>query len=134
MSGQDGVVARGVMTKDEFGFGSGLDTEALSADGDAAIVGDFDDGAFAPDKGPPGTARHGPQDGAVFFFGGVPGLLRFHLEFAMEFMVIAMAAQVGDVGIGLGEIGDVFAGKEGGEAVLPVLVFAFDFALAWGGA
>ena len=71
-------MARGVMTKDESGFWGGLDAEALGADGDAAIVSDFDAGALAPDEGPPRTARYGTQDGAVFFFGGVPGLLGFH--------------------------------------------------------
>lgn len=128
LGGQDGVVARGVMTEDEFGFWGDRDAEALGSDGDAAIVGDFDDGAFAPDERPPRTTWDGTQHGTFFFFGGVPGLLGFHLEFAMEFVLVAMVAQVGDVGIGLREIGDVFAGEEGGEAVLPELVFAFDFA------
>lgn len=121
-------MACGVMTEDESGFGGGLDAEALGADGDAAIVGDLDDGAFAPDKGPPRTARDGAQDGAFFLFGGVPGLLGFPLEFALEFVLVAMVAQVGDVRIGLREIGDVFAGEKGGEAILPERVFAFDFA------
>ena len=67
------MVARGVMTEDESGFGGGLDAEALGVYGDAAIVGDLDDGAFAPDKGPPRTAGDGTQDGAFFFLGGVPG-------------------------------------------------------------
>ena len=128
LGGQDGVVARGVMTEDESGFGGGLDAKALGGDGNAAIVGDFDDGAFAPDERPPRTAWDGPQHGTFFFFGGVPGLLGFHLEFALEFVLVAMAAQVGDVRIGLREIGDVFAGEKGGEAVLPELVFAFNFA------
>jgi hypothetical protein len=132
LGGQDRVVTGGVMTEDEFGFWGGLDTEALGGDGDAAIVGDFDDGAFTPDEGPPGTARDGAQDGAFLFFGGVPGLLGFHLEFAMEFMLIAMEAQGGEVRIGLSEIGNVFAGEVGGEAILPVLVFAFDFAFGLG--
>ncbi len=122
------MVARGVMTKDEFGFGGGLDSEALGGDGDAAIVGDLDDGAFAPDERPPRTTWDGTPHGTFFFFGGVPGLLGFPLEFALEFVLVAMVAQVGDVGIGLREIGDVFAGEKGGEAVLPELVFALDFA------
>jgi len=111
---------------------AGLEAQALVADGDAAIGSDFDDGAFAPDEGPPGTTRDETPDGAIFFLGGVPGLLRFYLEFAMAFVLVAMAAQVGDVRIGLSEIGYVFAGEGGGEAVLPVLVFAFDFAFGPG--
>lgn len=135
LGGQDGVVARGVMTEDESGFWGGLDAKALGGDGDAAIVGDFDDGALASDERPPRTAWDGPQHGPFFFFGGVPGLLGFHLEFAVEFVLVAMAAQVGNVRIGLGEIGDIFAGEEGGEAVLPELVFALDLAFGlrrWG--
>ena len=55
-------------------------------------------------------------------------MLGFHLEFAVEFAVVAMMAQIGDVGIGVCEIGDVFAGGKRGTPVLPELVFAFDFA------
>ena len=128
------MVASGVMTEDEFGFWGRLAAEALGADGDAAIVGDWDDGAFAPDKGPPRTARDGTQDGAFFFSGEGPGLLGFHLEFAMEFVLVAMAAQVRDVRIGLGAGGNVFAGEAGRAAVLPVWVFPFNFAFGLGGA
>ena len=128
LGGQNGVVARGVMTEDESGFWGGLDAQALGTDRDATIVADFDAGAFAPDEGPPRAAWDGPQDGTFFFFGGVPGLLRFHMEFAMEFVLVAMVAQGGDVGIGVREIGDIFAGEKGGQSALPELVFAFDFA------
>lgn len=120
------------MTEDELGSGSGVDAESLGADGDTAIVGDFDDGAFTPDEGPPRTTRHGPEHRAICVYGGVPGLLGFHVEFAMDFVLVAMQTQVADVGIGLNEVGDVFAGEEGGEAVLPELVFAFDFAFGLG--
>ena len=81
-----------VMAEDELGFWGGFDAEALGADGHATIVSDLDQGAFAPDEGPPGTARDRAQHGALFFFGRVPGLLRFHLKFAMDFVVVAMAA------------------------------------------
>ena len=116
-----------MMTEDESGFWGDLDAEALGADRDATVVRDFDDGAFTPDEGPPRAAWDGTEDGTVFFFGGVPGLLGFHLEFAVEFVLVAMLAQIGDVGIGAGELGDVFAGEKGGEPILPELVFAFNF-------
>lgn len=119
--------------EDDLGFRSGWDAEALGVDGNAAIVTDLDEGALAPDEGPPGTARDGPEDGAFIFLGGVPGLLRFHFEFAMEFVPVAMVAQVGEVGVGRCEVGDVFAGEVGGETVLPEVVFAFDFAFGLGG-
>lgn len=128
LGSQDGVVSRGVMAEDDFGVGRGLHTQTLCADGDPSVGADFDDGALAPDKRPPGTTRDGTENGAVFIFGGVPGLLGFHLEFAMEFVLVAVKTKGVDVRIGLMEVGDVFAGEVGGQAVLPVLMFAFDFA------
>lgn len=118
--------------EDDLGFWGDFDAEALGVDGDAAIVAHLDDGALAPDERPPWTARDGTEDGAFFFFGDVPGLLGFHFEFAVEFVLVAMVAQEGEVGVGLGEIGDVFAGEEGGETVLPEVMFAFDLALGLG--
>ena len=50
------------------------------------------------------------------------------MEFAVAFVVVVMLAQIGVVGIGGRAIGAVFAGEKSGEAVLPELVFAFDFA------
>lgn len=65
-------------------------------------------------QGQRGTGRRTER-----FFGGVPGLLGFHFEFAVEFVLVVMEAQVGEMGVCLGEVGDVFAGEEGGETVLP---------------
>ena len=129
MSGEDGVMTTGMGAEDEFGFWAGLEAEALGADGDAAIVADLDGGALAPDEGPPRAAGHGAQHGAFFLFGGVPGLLGFPLEFAVDFVLVAMETQGLHLRVGVCEVGDVFAGEEGGEAVLPELVFAFDLAL-----
>ena len=128
MGRENGMLAVGVNAKDDFGAWRDFHSEALRADGDVAVVADFDDGALAPDVGPPGAARHGAQDGTVFLFGGVPGLLGIHFEFAMDFVLVAMEAEVADLRVGLGKVGDLLAGEEGGEAVLPELVFAFDFA------
>jgi len=52
--GQNAVMARGMLTEDDFGAGRGLDAEELRADGHAAIGADFDLGAEAPDLGPLG--------------------------------------------------------------------------------
>ena len=46
----------------------------------------------------------------------------------LAFGLVALVPPVGDVRAGPGEIGKVFAGEAGGEAVLPERVFAFDFA------
>jgi len=47
----------------------------------------------------------------------------------VDFVLVAMEAQGVHLRVGVREVGDVFAGEEGGEAVLPELVFAFDLAL-----
>ena len=65
--GEDGVMTAGVNAEEDFGAGRDFQPEALGADGNAAVVGDFDLGALAPDVGPPGTAGHGAEDGAFFF-------------------------------------------------------------------
>ena len=54
-------------TKDDPGARRGFNAEALGGDGDAAIVSDLDDGALAPDEGPPGTARDRTEDGTFFW-------------------------------------------------------------------
>ena len=90
LGGEDGVMSAGMSAEDDLGAGRGFDAESLGGDGDAAIVSDLDEGALAPDEGPPGTARDGTEDGAFFFSGGVPSLLGFHLEFAVDLMLVAM--------------------------------------------
>ena len=132
LGGEDGVMTAGVNAEDDFGAGRDFQTNALSADGDAAVVAGFDYGALAPDVGPPRTPGHGPEDGAFVLFGGVPGLLGFHPEFAVDFVLVAMKSEFAHLGVGVFEIGDGFAGEEGGEPVLPELVFAFDFAFGLG--
>ena len=47
----------------------------------------------------------------------------------MRLVGIAMEAQGVDVRVGLLEVGNALAGEIGGQALLPELVFAFDFAL-----
>ena len=79
--GQHGVMAGGVPAEDDAGAGCGFDAQALGAEGHPAIAADADRGAHAPDVRPPGTAGRGAQDGAAFFFGGVPGRLRQELPF-----------------------------------------------------
>ncbi len=82
-------MACGVMTEDESGYWGGLEAETLGDDWNATIIGDFDDGALTPDEGLLRTSWDGAQDGTFFFFGDGPGLLRWHLEFAVEFVSVA---------------------------------------------
>lgn len=121
------------MTEDQLRGGRRLDPEELAADGHAAIGADFDWGAQAPDERPPGAARDGTQDAAFLLLSTVPGLLGFHLKFAVNLVLVAMLAQVLDMGVGLIDVRDLFTGKVSGQALLPEKVTAFDFALGlWG--
>ena len=121
------------MTEYELSGGRRLDPEELGADGHTAIRADFDGRALAPDEGPPGAARDGTQDAAFLFMSTVPGLLGFHLKFAVSFVLVAMEAQVLDMGVGLIDVRDLFTGEVSGQALLPEKVTAFDFALGlWG--
>ena len=111
------------------------EADALGADGDASIRTDFQRGPQAPNIRPPGASRGGSQDGTFLLFGDVPGLLGREFEFAMRLVGIAMEAQSVDVRVGLFYVGDALAGEIGGQALLPELVFAFDFTLGlrgWG--
>ena len=121
------------MTEYQLGGGRSLDPEELGSDGHTAIRTDFDRSAHAPDEGPPRAARDGTQDAAFLLLSTVPGLLGFHLEFAVNFVLVAMAAQVLDMGVGLVNVSDLFTGEVSGQALLPEEVTAFDFALGlWG--
>lgn len=53
-------------------------------------------------------------------------------EFAVRLVGIAMEAQSVDVRVGLFNVDDALAGEIGGKALLPELVFPFDFALCLG--
>src|ERR1017187_389251 len=118
------------------GFGRFFDSQALHADGHAAIAADLDEGAHAPHSYiPPGATWGWPQDGAFFFAGLIPGPLRRLAQFAMHFVRVAMRAQGVDLRIGDGDFGDLFAGKAGGQPALPVWMGAFGFAFGlrrWG--
>ena len=128
-------MSRRVMAEDYFGTWVSLDAYALRADGDAPVGADFDGGAKAPDERPPGTSGDRSQHGAFLLAGEMPGSGGFHFEFAMDLVVVAVETQVLDLGIGLVEVGDLLTGKEGGQALLPKEVTAFDFAFGlrgWG--
>ena len=66
--GQHGVMADGVEAKHHFGAGWFFDTQALRADGHAAIGADVDEGAHAPDISPPRATRGRAAERSVFPF------------------------------------------------------------------
>ena len=64
--------------ENDFGPRGAFDAEALGANRNPAIGADLEGGAYAPNIRPPGAARGWAQDGAFFFLGQFPGLLRDH--------------------------------------------------------
>ena len=125
---QDGVMAAGMEAKDHLSLRRFFDAEALGADGYATVAADLDDGAHAPHVIPPRAAGRRAQDGAFFFFGLGPGLLRGLTQFAMDFLGVAMRPEGVNLRIGTIYFGDLFAGEVGGQTALPILMGAFDFA------
>ena len=125
-------MACGMEAEYDLGAGRSFHTQALRADGHAAIGADFDESAHAPHVIPPRATRGGPQDGAFFFAGLLPRPVRGLPQFAMDFLGVTVRSQVVDVPVGDGHLGDLFTGEVGGEAPLPVLVGAFDFAFGLG--
>ena len=114
---------------DEAGAGRSVDFDAEGAGGDAAVGGDGDGGAEAPEVGPPRAIGSWAQGGAAFLVGGLPGAQRSHGEFAVALVGVAMAAEVGEEEVGGWDVGERVGGEQCWDAVLPVLVAAFDFAL-----
>ena len=131
-SGQDGVVAAGMETEDDLGSWGTFEAHALGANGNPAIGGDLERGSETPNIGPPGTTRGWPQDGTVFLFREIPGALRGQAQFPVRLVDVAVEPQRIDVPVGLLQFGDLFTGEKGGEALLPELMFPFDFAFGLG--
>ena len=121
--------------ENDFGTVGIFQADALGSDGNATVGADLEAGADAPNIRPPRALGCGSQHGTFFFFGQLPGALWGLLKFAMGFQGVMVQAQSVDVGVGVVQFGDRFAGKIGREAPLPELVFAFDFAFGlrgWG--
>lgn len=130
---QDGIVAAGMVAEDDFGpWGLG-DPDALGSQRDAAIWGDFNRDSLTPNIGPPRAGGLRAQDGALFALGLGPSGAGRLLEFPVDFLLIAVVAQGGNVFIGDFQVVDGFGGEVGGQAVLPELMFALHFAFGLGG-
>ena len=127
--GQDGVMAARVEAKHHFSLRWFFDPQPLRTDRHAAIAADFDEGAHAPHVIPPRATGCGPQGGAFFFSGLIPRSLRRLAQFTMDLMGVAMRPQGVDMWVGDFDLGNLLAGEISGQATLPELMFAFDFAL-----
>jgi hypothetical protein len=104
-------------------------SNAIGADGNPAVGSNFERGPKAPNIGPPRAARGWSQDGAFLFLGQIPSSLGREFKFAVGLFGIAVEAQSVDVRVGFLDFGDALAGEIGWKALLPELVFPFDFAL-----
>ncbi len=105
------MVSGGVMTDNELCTGRDFYRHLLGPNWHPALRADANRSAQAPDKGPPRAGWDRPQDSAFLFFGQIAGLLRFHLQFAVKFVLITVQAQVADMGVGLVHVEDVLAGE-----------------------
>ena len=113
---------------DDLGAWRGVDMQALSTHRDFAIVADPDGVLLAPDKGPPGAGWDWSQGGALVGKGLLPGGLWGGAQFTVDFVVIDMWQELIEELVGPVEFQDAVSGQQGREAVLPVIVAAFDFA------
>jgi hypothetical protein len=127
--GQKGDVAVWMEAVDDLGTWRQAGGKALRADGNAAVGTDLDEGALAPNVGPPRTSRSGAKHVAALLAREVGGGIGSELQFAVDFLGIAVEAKLVKQCIGLLRRHDVFGGKDAGEAALPVEVLALDLPL-----
>ena len=82
---------------------------------------------------PPGTGGNGAQDGAFLGQGLVAGGVRGGAQFAMDFVLVGVGQELVEQVVGPVEFEDLVGGQERGQAFLPVVMAAFDFAFGLGG-
>lgn len=127
-------IAVGPEAANHLGAGRDINGLSLSADRHFAVVTDSDHGLLTPDVGPPRAFGRGAQDGTFFRQGLFPGGVGSRAQFAVDFMLVGMGQHFVDQGIGRFQIDDFVGGKQWWQAVLKVLVAAFDFAFGlWRG-
>ena len=117
---------------DEAGAWRSVHGETEGAVGDFAVVADADGGAEAPEEAPPRAGWRRAELGAVFCegLGACGGGSR--AEFAVDFAGVGVGEELVEQGVGGFEGEDVVCGEQWGEALLPVVVAAFDFAFGLG--
>src|SRR5258706_5391898 len=125
-------MAGGMQAEDHFCSRRFFNAQALGANGHAAIAADFERGAHAPDISPPRTAWGRAQSGAVSIFRPVPGLSQCLAQLTMDLMAVVMEAQRVNVAVGFGQFGNFLAREISGQAALPELMLACDFAFGLG--
>lgn len=89
--GEEADVGIGMEAVDHACAGGHGHAQPFGADGHATIGADFERGAHAPDGGPPGAAWGRAQHAAFFALGGPRGGVGRALEFALDFVGVAVA-------------------------------------------
>jgi hypothetical protein len=131
---EDGDVAVWMEAVGEPQAGCGLDSQAQRACTDATVWLHLNGGTLAEDVSPPGAFGRWAQCRAAFGLSLLPSGERGHRQFAVSLVLVAMEAEFGQQSIGRRKAGDAIAGEQRGQAVLPVLMAALDFALGlWRG-
>lgn len=114
--------------------GRSVHGEAEAADGGSAVVADADGGAEAPDEGPPRAGWRRAEFGAVFGERLGACSVGSGAEFAVDFVSVGVGEELVEEGVGGFEGEDLVGGEQRREALLPVIVAAFDLAFGlWSG-
>lgn len=125
---ENGEVAVGVETADDFGAGRVIDAQTNSSQGDTSVGIDASVGELAPNVRPPRAGRRRSQNGALFLESELPCRLRGGGNLAVSLVVVAVGDQIGKQSVGRRQGMDGFSREDGRKSLLPVIVKAFDFA------
>jgi hypothetical protein len=117
---------------DDFGTWWGVDGMTQGGDRDFAIIADADASLLTPDIGPPGTGGGLAQNGTVFGQSSGASGVRGSAQFAMDFVLVGMEQELIEEAVGPLQIEDIIGGEQWGQAFLPVVMAAFDFAFGLG--
>jgi len=125
-------VSVGSEATDDFAAWRGIKGLAQGADGDFAVIVNADASLLAPDIGPPRAGWGGTQDGTVFGQGLSACGAWSGVQFAMDFVLVGMEQELVEQAVGSFQFEDVIGREQWGQAFLPVVMAAFDFALGLG--
>jgi len=102
------------------------------ADGDLAVIADADVSLLAPDIGPPRAGWGGPQNGTVLSQRLAAGGVRGGAQFAMDLVLVGMEQKLVQQAVGSFQFEDVIGSEQWGQAFLPIVMAAFNFAFGLG--
>lgn len=125
-------VTVGTQATDDVGARRSLNGVALRARRDLAVLAHAHAGLLTPDVGPPRTRRGRTDDGTISGEGLLVGRVRGQTQFAMDFLLVGVLEELVQEMIGGDQVDDAFRGKEGNQALLPVIVTPFDLAFGLG--